>query len=187
MKLRKVGLILVILAVPALLITYKITKNVVKAYAEYDASTVRDRGAAPEINSALWLNTNSPLHLSDFRGQVVLLDFWRINCPECVHATPYIQNMMEQYKNTGVQLISIHSPESAYEADVNNVRSFIDLEHVTFPVAIDNDQAIWREYQNTAWPTFLVIDRSGHILYRHVGEGRYEKIVAALNTALAQQ
>ncbi len=186
MRSRRKIFVLVIVAVLAVPIAYKLANRLIKAYAEYDASQVKDRGAAPELTNNQWLNAGTPIRLADLRGQVVMLDFWRVGCPECIHSLPYLQDAYARYKDQGVQFVSIHSPELSYEYYVNNVRDFVRANGIQYPVAIDNDRITWAAYQLRAWPTFVVIDRKGRIRYVHIGEGRYEQIDAALNQLLAE-
>src|SRR5947207_13016136 len=156
MRARRKLILFAVVAVLAIPIAYKVDNRLIKVYAEYDASQVKDRGTAQELTNNQWFNANAPLRLADMRGQVVLLDFWRIQCPECIHSLPYLQDAYTRYKDKGVQLVSIHSPELSYEYDVNNVRDFIRANGIQYPVAIDNDRVAWNTYRLRAWPTFLV-------------------------------
>jgi thiol-disulfide isomerase/thioredoxin len=186
MKARRKFIIFAVVAVLAIPIAYKLANRLIKAYAEYDSSQVKDRGAAPELINDQWFNASAPIRLADMRGKVVMLDFWRIGCAECIHSLPYLQNVYARYKDKGVELVSIHSPELNFEYDVNNVRDFIRAQGIQYPVAIDNDRITWKGYQLRAWPTFVLIDKQGRIRYVHIGEGRFEQVDAALKELLAE-
>jgi thiol-disulfide isomerase/thioredoxin len=178
-----IAVIVVALAVP---ITYKLAKRFVNAYEAYDASLVKDRGEAPELTSSQWFNVDKPIHLADLRGQVVMLDFWRIGCPECIHAMPYLNEAYTRFKGEGVQLVSVHSAELDFERDVNSIRDFIARYNIRYPVALDNDRVVWRSFGLSATPTFVILDKQGRVRYRHVGEGRYDQIEPVLKQLLAE-
>lgn len=127
---------------------------------------------APEIITDTWLNTG-PLKLSDLRGKVVLVEFWTFGCRNCRHVEPYVKEWYRQFHNAGLEIISIHSPEFGYEAQVENVRQYVSREGIKYPVAIDNDFDNWKRYNNRFWPTLYLIDRLGYIRHIKIGEGGY--------------
>ncbi len=145
-----------------------------------------DRGAAPELTNDTWINTDKPVHLSDLRGQVVLLDFWTFNCYNCQHTLPYIKDVYARLHDKGVQVIGVHFPETSYERNVDNVKTFVAKESINYPIAIDNDGAAWNAYEMHAWPAVEIVDKKGHRRYRQLGEGNYDRIEAAITALLAE-
>lgn len=143
-------------------------------------------GPAPELNNAVWLNTEEALRLEDLRGQVVLLEFWTFDCINCIRTLPYVQAWHETYADAGLVVIGDHYPEFRYEHDINNLRAAIARLGITYAVAQDNDGQTWRAYSQRYWPTIYLIDKWGNIRYRHIGEGRYAETETAIQTLLAE-
>ena len=145
-----------------------------------DASTSlpeADTAGAPEIQGIeTWINTRDeePLTLGGLRGRVVLLDFWTYSCINCLRTLPHLKAWDEAYRDAGLTIIGVHSPEFAFERVPENVRSAVRRLGVRYPVALDNDFATWRAYSNQYWPAKYLIDRSGHVRFHHYGEGAYE-------------
>ena len=105
----------------------------------------------------------------------MLIDFWTYSCINCIRSIPYVQAWHERYARDGLVVIGVHAPEFAFERDVANVqRSMRDL-GITYPVAIDNDFAVWRAFANRYWPAHYFIDAQGRVRYHHFGEGDYEQ------------
>jgi thiol-disulfide isomerase/thioredoxin len=129
----------------------------------------------PELNGAIqWLNS-PPLTREQLRGKVVLVDIWTYGCYNCRNALPYVREWHRKYKDQGLVVVGVHSPEFAYEKNIDNVKRAVDELQVSFPVAIDNDHAIWRAFNNRYWPAHYFIDAQGRIRFHHFGEGEYEK------------
>src|SRR5271167_753264 len=118
-------------------------------------------GAIPSLDGAVaWLNS-PPLTREGLRGKVVLIDFWTYSCINCLRSIPYVEAWAEKYKNDGLVVIGIHTPEFAFEKDPANVKkSLADLK-ITYPVAIDSDYAIWNAFKNQYWPAHYFIDAQG--------------------------
>ncbi|NYT38994.1 cytochrome c biogenesis protein DipZ [Allopusillimonas soli] len=132
-------------------------------------------GSLPSLDGALqWLNS-PPLSVSSLRGKVVLIDFWTYSCINCLRTLPYIKAWNEKYSKQGLVIIGVHAPEFAFERDVDNVKSAMKRLGITYPVAIDNNYAIWRAFNNQYWPAHYFIDAQGRVRYHHFGEGNYEK------------
>lgn len=133
--------------------------------------------AAPALPTSGWLNTpdNQPLRLEELRDKVVLVEFWTYGCYNCRNTLPYVKAWHEKYAKEGLTVIGVHTPESAPEREVENVKKAIKRMGITFPVVLDNDFATWERYQNHAWPTIYLIDKSGQVVYRTVGEGNYDR------------
>ena len=120
-----------------------------------------------------WLNT-APLTADALRGKVVLVDFWTYDCINCQRSQPYVNQWARKYEKDGLVVIGVHTPEYAYEKLVGNVRRAVSSMDISYPVAIDNDYAIWRAFDNHYWPAHYFIDAKGQVRFTHFGEGRYE-------------
>jgi cytochrome c biogenesis protein CcdA/thiol-disulfide isomerase/thioredoxin len=129
---------------------------------------------APSFSGATeWLN--SPALTADgLKGKVVLVDFWTYSCINCLRTIPYIRAWAEKYKDQGLVVIGVHTPEFAFEQKVANVKQAITDLHIAYPVAIDNDYTIWRAFENQYWPAHYFIDAQGRVRYHHFGEGDYD-------------
>lgn len=132
-------------------------------------------GMLPELAGATtWLNS-PPLSAQSLRGKVVLIDFWTFACVNCQRALPYVRAWAEKYKNQGLVVIGVHSPEFAFERKVDNVKRAARELGLGFPIAVDNDFAIWRSFSNRYWPAHYFVDARGRIRFHHFGEGEYER------------
>lgn len=132
-------------------------------------------GPMPELAGAVqWLNSK-PLDAQALRGKVVLVDFWTFGCVNCRNALPYVRQWAARYKDQGLVVVGVHAPEFAFEKDIGNVMKAIADLGVNFPVAVDNNFAIWRAFDNQYWPAHYFIDARGNIRFHHFGEGEYEK------------
>jgi cytochrome c biogenesis protein CcdA/thiol-disulfide isomerase/thioredoxin len=132
-------------------------------------------GAIPSFTGAtLWLNS-PPLTPEALRGKVVMVDFWTYSCINCLRALPFVESWYEKYKDHGLVVIGVHAPEFAFEKDANNVRRAVADLKVTYPVALDNDYAIWQAFNNQYWPAHYFIDAAGRIRGHHFGEGNYDE------------
>jgi cytochrome c biogenesis protein CcdA/thiol-disulfide isomerase/thioredoxin len=130
---------------------------------------------APEIiPGGAWLNSN-PLTLEQLKGKIVIIDFWTYSCINCQRTFPYLRDWNEKYKNKGLVIIGVHSPEFEFEKNEKNVAQAIKDFHLTYPIVQDNNFATWRAYDNHYWPAKYFIDKDGNIRYRHFGEGDYDK------------
>ena len=132
-------------------------------------------GALPDLSGAVtWLNS-PPLDAAALKGKVVLVDFWTYSCINCLRTIPYVRAWAEKYKDQGLVVIGVHAPEFAFEKDVDNVKKPIADLKITYPVAIDNNYAIWRGFNNNFWPAHYFIDAKGQIRHHHFGEGAYDE------------
>lgn len=150
------------------------------------APDLPNRGAAEEIRSTGWLNSDQPLRLQDLRGSVVLLEFWTFDCINCIHTLPHVQAWHETYADQGLVTIGVHYPEFGYEHDVQNVRAAAERLGVSYPIALDNNGATWDAYNQRYWPTIYLIDKQGNIRHLVIGEGRYDQTEAAIQALLAE-
>jgi thiol-disulfide isomerase/thioredoxin len=129
----------------------------------------------PSLNGAdEWLNS-PPLEANALRGKVVLIDFCTYTCINWLRQLPYIRAWHEKYKNQGLVVIGVHTPEFPFEKNLDNVRRAIKNMKVDYPVAIDNDYAIWQAFKNQYWPALYFVDAQGHIRHHQFGEGEYEQ------------
>jgi cytochrome c biogenesis protein CcdA/thiol-disulfide isomerase/thioredoxin len=127
----------------------------------------------PLAGAVSWLNS-APLMPESLRGKVVLVDFWTYSCINCLRALPYITSWYERYKDHGLVVLGIHSPEFAFEKNESNVKRAVRDLRIKYPVALDNNYAIWQSFNNQYWPAHYFIDAKGHIRGHHFGEGDYD-------------
>ena len=130
-----------------------------------------------------WLNS-APIHIDSLTGKVVLVDFWTYSCINCIRTLPYLKSWNEAYKDKGLVIIGIHSPEFRFEHDVENVKKAISNFGITYPVALDNNLATWKAYGTKFWPTQYLIDQNGRIRKVHIGEGDYQGMENAIRSLL---
>ncbi|KAA0070842.1 cytochrome c biogenesis protein DipZ [Rhodanobacter sp. T12-5] len=147
-------------------------------------------GTFPSLAGATkWLNS-PPLTTGSLRGKVVLVDFWTYSCINCIRSLPYVRGWADKYKDHGLVVIGVHAPEFAFEKDPANVAKAVKDLGVDYPVALDNDYAIWRGFNNEYWPAHYFIDAQGQIRHHHFGEGEYrqsEDVIRQLLTAAGQK
>ncbi|MEJ2228225.1 MAG: cytochrome c biogenesis protein DipZ [Alphaproteobacteria bacterium] len=139
---------------------------------------------APEITGITkWFNSE-PLTISQLKGKVVLIDFWTYSCINCIRTLPYIKSWHEKYKDQGLVIIGVHAPEFPFEGNPDNVAAAIKKFAIPYPVAMDNNFATWRNYNNRYWPAHYLIDRDGNLVDRHFGEGGYVETENKIRTLL---
>jgi len=132
-------------------------------------------GELPSLEGATqWFNS-PPLSAQSLRGKVVLVDFWTYSCINCIRSLPYVRGWADKYKDHGLVVIGVHAPEFAFEKDPQNVAKAIKDLGVDYPIALDNDYAIWKGFNNEYWPAHYFIDPQGRIRHHHFGEGEYEQ------------
>ncbi|MCO8313695.1 cytochrome c biogenesis protein DipZ [Pseudomonas mandelii] len=140
-------------------------------------------GNLPSLDGAVqWLNS-PPLTAQALKGKVVLVDFWTYSCINCLRTLPYVKAWAEKYRDQGLVVIGVHTPEFAFERDVGNVTKAMKDLGITYPVAIDNDYKVWRAFKNQYWPAHYFADAQGRIRYHHFGEGKYaesERVIQQL-------
>jgi cytochrome c biogenesis protein CcdA/thiol-disulfide isomerase/thioredoxin len=139
----------------------------------------------PLTGATTWLNS-PPLTDEALKGKVVLIDFWTYSCINCLRAIPYVRAWAEKYKDQGLVVIGVHAPEFAFERNVTNVKKAISDLHIGYPVAVDNDYAIWRAFGNQYWPAHYFIDAKGRIRHHHFGEGEYDESEHVIQQLLAE-
>ena len=140
----------------------------------------------PSLGGATaWLNS-PPLSAADLRGKVVLIDFWTYTCINWLRTLPYVRDWAEKYREHGMVVIGVHTPEFSFEHDLENVRRSARDMRVSYPIAIDNDYAIWDAFDNHYWPALYLVDAQGHIRSHHFGEGAYEQSEMMIQQLLAE-
>jgi len=143
-------------------------------------------GELPSLGSATaWLNS-PPLAAADLHGKVVLIDFWTYTCINWLRTLPYVRAWAEKYRDHAVVVIGVHTPEFSFEHDLENVRRAAQDMRVSYPIAIDNDYAIWSAFNNHYWPALYLVDAQGRIRYHQFGEGAYEQSEMILQQLLAE-
>jgi cytochrome c biogenesis protein CcdA/thiol-disulfide isomerase/thioredoxin len=146
-------------------------------------------GRAPAFTgNDRWFNTpaNAPLDLAGLRGRVVLVDFWTYTCINCIRTLPYLRAWDGRYRDRGLTVVGVHTPEFAFEREADNVRRAIAQNRLRYPVAQDNEYATWSAWGNQYWPAKYLIDARGRVRYAHFGEGAYEETEAAIRALLAE-
>jgi thiol-disulfide isomerase/thioredoxin len=143
-------------------------------------------GELPSLAGATgWLNSE-PLTPANLRGKVVLIDFWTYTCINWLRTLPYIRAWAEKYRDQGLVIIGVHTPEFGFEHNVDNVRRAVKEMRVEYPVALDPDYAVWRAFNNQYWPALYIVDAKGRIRYHHFGEGDYEQSERVIQQLLAE-
>jgi thiol-disulfide isomerase/thioredoxin len=132
-----------------------------------------------------WLNSQ-PLKPADLRGKVVLIDFWTYTCINWIRTAPYIRAWAEKYKDHGLIVVGVHTPEFGFEKDIDNVRRAVSEQKLGYPVAVDSDYAIWWAFDNRYWPALYFIDTQGRIRHHQFGEGNYERAELIIQRLLSE-
>ena len=143
-------------------------------------------GSLPSLAGATsWLNS-PPLTPEGLRGKVVLADIWTYTCINWLRTLPYVRAWAAKYKDQGLVVIGVHSPEFPFEKDLENVRRSAKAMRVDYPIAVDSDHAVWRAFNNEYWPALYLIDAKGKIRYHQFGEGEYERTEKVIQQLLAE-
>jgi cytochrome c biogenesis protein CcdA/thiol-disulfide isomerase/thioredoxin len=143
-------------------------------------------GGFPSLEGATaWLNS-PPLSRESLKGKVVVVDFWTYSCINCLRSIPYVNAWAQKYKDHGLVVIGVHTPEFAFERNIDNVRKAIANLKISYPVAIDNEYKIWRAFDNEYWPAHYFIDAEGHTRYHHFGEGEYDRSERVIQRLLVE-
>jgi thiol-disulfide isomerase/thioredoxin len=152
-----------------------------KAFRPFGTSDLASLGRA-----TAWLNS-APLTAADLQGKVVLIDFWTYTCINWLRTVPYVRAWANRYKEQGLVVIGVHTPEFTFEEDVDNVRRSANERGITYTIAVDNDRAIWNGFGNHYWPALFFVDRSGRVRDHHFGEGSYEESETRIRELLASR
>jgi thiol-disulfide isomerase/thioredoxin len=144
-----------------------------------------DDVSMPMTAATEWLNS-SPQTAADLRGKVVIVQFWTYTCINWRRTLPYVRAWEAKYRGQGLIVIGVHTPEFDFEENVDNVRSALGEMHIGYPVAIDNQHAIWNAFHNIYWPALYLLDARGHIRYQQFGEGEYARTEREIQKLLAE-
>ena len=139
---------------------------------------------APEIGR-VWLNS-TPLSFRQLRGGAVLVDFWDYTCVNCIRTLPYVQTWHERYRDKGLTVIGVHTPEFTFAQYESNVERGIREFGLTYPIVIDSNREIWKAFANRYWPTKYLLDKDGYLRYGHVGEGGYAECEQGIQQLLRE-
>lgn len=140
----------------------------------------RAEGRLPSFNGATgWLNSE-PLTPEGLHGKVVLIDFWTFSCVNCTRTVPHLRALYDQYRDRGLVIVGVHSPEFDFEKDPANVAAAVRRLGVTWPVALDSAMDTWNAFSNQYWPAEYLVDRTGRVAYFHAGEGEYDRTASAV-------
>jgi peptide-methionine (R)-S-oxide reductase len=140
---------------------------------------------APEISNGTWINSE-PLTLHALRGRVIVVDFWTFGCYNCRNTLPSVKSWDARYRDQGLTIIGVHTPELDRERNIDNVRKEVAALEIRYPVVTDNDYATWKAYGVEAWPTLFVLDKQGRTRWMHVGEGAYDETEETIKKLLAE-
>lgn len=155
-----------------------------------EVTLLPDEPKAPPISNETWLNTE-PLTAEDLDGQVRLVEFWTFGCINCVRTIPASRELYNRYRDKGLIIVGVHSPEFDYERDLENVKDALARLDVPYPVAIDNEFTTWRAFRNRYWPALYLIDKRGVIRHTHIGELHvdtpgWQKMTAQIEALLSE-
>ena len=157
-----------------------------KGAADAPTANLPIEGGFPSLDGAAeWLNS-PPLTPAALNGKVVLIDFWTYSCINCLRAVPYVRAWAEKYKDQGLVVIGVHTPEFAFERKVANVKTAVADLKIGYPVAVDNAYRIWRAFDNSYWPAHYFIDAQGRLRHHHFGEGEYDESERVIQQLLAE-
>jgi thiol-disulfide isomerase/thioredoxin len=160
----------------------------IATFADAEDSSMKQQrieGPLPAFGKATtWLNSE-PLTAQELRGKVVLVDFWTYSCINWLRTLPYLRAWADKYRDHGLVIVGVHSPEFQFEKNLDNVRRAVKDMTIDYPVAVDSDHAIWRAFDNAYWPALYFIDAEGRVRHQQFGEGNYdqaEKMIQRLLT-----
>lgn len=142
---------------------------------------------APELTGIVGYINTQPIKLEDFKGKVVLVDFWTYTCINCIRTLPYLKEWYDKYSDKGLVIIGVHTPEFEFEKDYNNVKMAVEKYGLKYPIVLDNDYKTWNAFKNQYWPRKYLIDLNGLIRYDHIGEGAYEETEAMIQKLLKER
>jgi thiol-disulfide isomerase/thioredoxin len=170
----------------ALAVALQLTTAGAGAAAAPQRSALPVEGTLPGFDGAVtWLNS-APLNTQRLRGKVVLVDFWTYSCINCIRTMPYVRAWAEKYRDKGLVVVGVHTPEFVFEQDLPNINAAVGRFQLDFPIAVDSDKRIWRAFGNRFWPAYYLADANGKIRYHQFGEGNYEQTERAIQSLLAE-
>lgn len=180
-----IGIVVAVLIVAAISYATGLTKLIRSSFgssAQYKSS---ESATAPELATGEWINSE-PLKLIELRGRVVLIEFWTFGCINCRNTLPFVKSWTDRYREKGLTVIGVHSPEFDEERNVEHLRREVTSLGIRYAVVTDNDYQTWSAYHVEAWPTTFLLDKQGRIRWRHVGEGGYDEAERLIQKLLAE-
>ena len=152
--------------------------------AQADPSHDTPAATAPEfVGINHWINS-PPLAMEQLRGKVVLVEFWTYSCINCIRVMPHVKQWHDAYKDDGLVVVGVHTPEYGYEKNLGNLQAAVKRFGIKYPVAQDNGYRTWNAYGNRYWPALYLVDRQGRVVYRHFGEGDYKETEVRIRALL---
>ena len=181
-----IGIVVGILIVGILSYATGLTEKLLIPFGTSTEYEIAESAAAPELAAGDWINSG-PLKLSELRGRVVLIEFWTFGCINCRNTLPAINGWHNRYREKGLTVIGVHSPEFAEERQVETLRGQVASLGIQYPVVTDNEFQTWNAYDVAAWPTTFLLDKQGRVRWKHVGEGDYEETEQLIQRLLAEK
>lgn len=181
-----IGIIVGIVVVGALSYATGLTKLLLSPFGSSTEYKSSESATAPELAPGEWINSE-PLKLKDLRGRVVLIEFWTFGCINCRNSLPFVESWHDRYREQGLTVIGVHSPEFDEEKNVESLRGQVASLGIRYPVVTDNDYQTWKAYNVGAWPTIFLLDKQGRIRWMRVGEGKYDETERVIQKLLAEK
>ena len=181
-----IGIVVSLVVVGASIYATGLTKLLLSPFGRSTEYKSSESPTAPELAAGDWINSE-PLKLKELRGRVVMVEFWTFGCINCRNTLPFIKGWHERYRDQGLTVIGVHSPEFEEERKVENLRRQVASLAIRYPVVTDNDYQTWKAYNVEAWPTTFLLDKQGRIRWMHVGEGAYDEAERQIQKLLAEQ
>jgi thiol-disulfide isomerase/thioredoxin len=180
-----IGIVAGVVIVAALSYATGLTKLIRSSFGSSTEYKSSDSATAPELATGDWINS-APLKLNELHGRVVLIEFWTFGCYNCRNTLPYVKSWDDRYREKGLTVIGVHSPEFDEERNVEHLRREVSSLGIRYPVVTDNDYQTWKAYKVEAWPTVFLLDKKGRIRWMHVGEGNYDETERLIQKLLAE-
>ena len=181
-----IGIVVGIVVVAATVYATGLSEQLLIPFGTSDEYESAESATAPGLAHGDWINSE-PLKLEGLRGRVVLIEFWTFGCINCRNTLPFVKSWHDRYREKGLTVIGVHSPEFAEETIVENLRRQIVSLGINYPVVSDNDYQTWNAYNVKAWPTIFLLDKQGRIRWKHVGEGDYDETERVIQKLLAEK
>ena len=181
-----IGIIVGIVVVGALSYATGLTKLLLSPFGSSTEYKSSESATAPELAPGEWINSE-PLKLKDLRGRVVLIEFWTFGCINCRNSLPFVESWHDRYREQGLTVIGVHSPEFDEEKNVESLRGQVASLGIRYPVVTDNDYQTWKAYNVGAWPTIFLLDKQGRIRWMRVGEGKHDETERVIQKLLAEK
>jgi len=180
-----IGIVAGIIIVAALTYATGLTKLIRSSFGSSTEYKSSESAAAPELATGEWINSE-PLKLNELRGRVVLIEFWTFGCINCRNTLPFVKSWADRYREKGLTVIGVHSPEFDEERNIEHLRREVTSLGIRYPVVTDNDYQTWSAYHVEAWPTTFLLDKQGRIRWMHVGAGGYAEAERLIQKLLGE-